>query len=118
MRELIAEGEFIASASAAAAANIAANNNNNNNVILGSKKNGNKSLTVGGANPTSFVMSWADEIAALAHKTFNSLALQITEFISGRKVLAAMIMKWELADEQEREEWMQDQVEENQFLAE
>ena len=55
-------------------------------------------------------MSWADEIAALAHKTFNSLALQITEFISGRKVLAAIIMKREPTDGGEKESWMADQV--------
>ena len=55
-------------------------------------------------------MSWADEIAALAHRTFNSLALQITEFISGRKVLAAIIMKREPPQGQEEEPWMADQV--------
>ena len=105
LRELIAEGEFISAAAAAT------NNNNNNG-----KMNGNHpaaSIGVAG-NPTTFVMSWADEIAALAHKTFNSLALQITEFISGRKVLAAMIMKRAPpAGEQEGSgaaEWARDRV--------
>jgi len=104
LRELIAEGEFIASASFTAA--LHANNNN------GNKKAANNGIkAVGnGAQPASFVMSWDDEIAALAHKTFNSLALQITEFISGRKVLAAMIMKWAPAEGEEAEEWMRDEV--------
>ena len=28
--------------------------------------------------PVSFTLTWADEIAALCHQTFNTLALQIT----------------------------------------
>ena len=103
LRELIAEGEFIASASFTAALNA---NNNNGNKKVGS----NNKVASNGAQPASFVMSWDDEIAALAHKTFNSLALQITEFISGRKVLAAMIMKWAPADGEEAKEWMRDEV--------
>jgi len=103
LRELIAEGEYIASASANAAL-LTANNN------LNSKKNVNGEAVGGGNGPTSFVMSWADEIAALAHRTFNSLALQITEFISGRKVLAAIIMKREPPQRKEKEPWMADQV--------
>ena len=34
-----------------------------------------------------------DKMAALAHRAFNTLAVTIPDSLSGRKVLAAMIMK-------------------------
>lgn len=32
-------------------------------------------------------------IAALSHKTFNERVLQVPEYMGGRKVLAALVMK-------------------------
>jgi len=91
LRILIAEGEFIAANSAASA-------------VLADKIGSSLVKSNSNNNITTFVMSRADEIAALAHKTFNSLALQITEFISGRKVLAAIIMKRHFPGEEARED--------------
>ena len=40
-----------------------------------------------------------DNIAAMSHHAFNTLAATIPESMSGRKVLAAMIMKTSPTDE-------------------
>ena len=40
-----------------------------------------------------------DKIAAMSHHAFNTLAATIPESMSGRKVLAAMIMKTSPTDE-------------------
>ena len=40
-----------------------------------------------------------DKIAAMSHQAFNALAATIPESMSGRKVLAAMIMKTSPSDE-------------------
>ncbi|GBM40525.1 Double-stranded RNA-specific adenosine deaminase [Araneus ventricosus] len=39
------------------------------------------------------VVSQFDMIAALSHKTFNERVLQVPEYMGGRKVLAALVMK-------------------------
>lgn len=39
------------------------------------------------------VVSTFDMIAALSHKTFNERVLQVPEYMGGRKVLAALVMK-------------------------
>ncbi len=40
-----------------------------------------------------------DKIAAMSHQAFNALAATIPESMSGRKVLAALIMKTSPGDE-------------------
>lgn len=44
------------------------------------------------------VISQFDMIAALSHKTFNERVLQVPEYMGGRKVLAALVMKNGISD--------------------
>ena len=50
-------------------------------------------------NSTGSGTTFYDRIAGLSHQAFNTLAAGIPESISGRKVLAALIMKRSETDE-------------------